>query len=126
MKPHLRRHVQGNHGINGSQKDVMARIAQGVSKPRGRRNEGGAGMLVPWIEYLGTVPGGLQALADPKHVWNALDGSQEAPQKVLAYHGLHNVYKITPGDKQQITVHACFSADSNFMPPFLLYPRERL
>ncbi len=66
-------------------KDVMVRIAQGVSKPQVdvMKEE-----LEHWFygctEYLGTVPGGIQALADPKCIWNvdesrfALDGLQGA------------------------------------------------
>ena len=93
------------------------------------------GQLEAWfkgvVENCRKIPGGLDALMDPRRKFNSDETGCPLDMKtnrfgVLGKKGSKQVYQIKSGSKTQITVNACFNANGDIMPPFMVFPGQRV
>ena len=80
------------------------------------------------LRYIANIPGGMEALSDPRHVFNidesgfAMDAGTGHIKTVMVPCGAQQVCKWARGTKEQVTVNAACNAAGDYMFPFLLFP----
>ncbi len=131
------KNLPGKHWYNGFMKrhslEISVRKSQSVSKSSACVT---MGQIENWFkgcrEYISkNFPGGLDALADPKRKFNCDETGCPLDAKtnrigVLARRGSKQVFQVQQGTKQQITTEVCFNAAGDMMPPFFVFPGQRM
>ena len=78
--------------------------------------------------YISRVPGGAEALQDPKRIFNTdesgfvMDAGTGCVKTVLVPRGACQVQKRACRTKEQVTINAACNAAGDFMWPFLCFP----